>query len=102
MTQNDQDVPYRLFKIPMGVVLRTRSIVEPRGFLSALVGIDRDRILGFTAFDVGPAEIMAAVQIAMITGLPYTSLRDAILARSTLAESPIPLFSSEPCSLRVS
>ncbi len=37
----------------------------------------------------------------MIAGLPYTALRDAILAHPTLVEGLIPLFSSAP-SLSVS
>jgi hypothetical protein len=41
---------------------------------------------------------MAAVQIAMIAGLPYTALRDAILTHPTLVEGLIPLFSSVPLS----
>jgi pyruvate/2-oxoglutarate dehydrogenase complex dihydrolipoamide dehydrogenase (E3) component len=51
-------------------------------------------ILGFTAFGVGAGEILAAVQIAMIAGLPYTALRDAVLSHPTLTEGLIPLFSS--------
>jgi hypothetical protein len=39
---------------------------------------------------------MSAVQIAMIAGLPYTALRDAILTHPTLVEGLIPLFSSVP------
>jgi hypothetical protein len=41
----------------------------------ALVEADSDRILGFTAFGVGAGEILAAVQIAMIAGLPYPVAR---------------------------
>jgi len=37
---------------------------------------------------------MSAVQIAMIAGLPYTALRDAILTHPTLTEGLIALFSS--------
>ena len=47
--------------------------------MKALVAED-DRILGFTAFGVDGGETRSAVQIAMIEGLPYTALRDAILA----------------------
>jgi pyruvate/2-oxoglutarate dehydrogenase complex dihydrolipoamide dehydrogenase (E3) component len=43
---------------------------------------------------VGAGEILAAVQVAMIAGLPYTALRDAVLTHPTLAEGLIPLFSS--------
>jgi pyruvate/2-oxoglutarate dehydrogenase complex dihydrolipoamide dehydrogenase (E3) component len=94
---NARGITYRLFKIPMeAAVLRTRTLSETRGFLKALVETDGDRILGFTAFGVGAGEIMSSVQIAMIAGLPYTALREAILAHPTLVEGLNPLFASVP------
>src|SRR5246127_103390 len=87
-------IPYRLFKVPMEANLRARTLSETRGFVKALVEVDSDRILGFTAFSVGAGEILAAVQIAMIAGLPSTALRDAVLTHPTLVEGLIPLFSS--------
>jgi pyruvate/2-oxoglutarate dehydrogenase complex dihydrolipoamide dehydrogenase (E3) component len=96
-----QGIPYRLFKVPMEANLRAHTLSETRGFLKALVDSDSDRILGFTAFGVGAAEIMSAVQIAMIAGLPYTRLRDAILTHPTLVEGLIPLFSSAPVSVNL-
>ncbi len=89
-------LPYRLFKVPMETNLRARTLSETRGFVKALVEANGDRILGFTAFGVGAGEIMAAVQVAMIAGLPYTALRDAVLTHPTLAEGLIALFSSVP------
>jgi len=91
-----QGIAYRLFKIPMEAVLRARTLSETRGFLKALVETDGDRILGFTAFSVDAGDIMSSVQIAMIAGLPYTALRDAILAHPTLVEGLGALFSSVP------
>jgi pyruvate/2-oxoglutarate dehydrogenase complex dihydrolipoamide dehydrogenase (E3) component len=88
-------ISYRLFKIPMEAVLRARTLSETRGFMKALVQADGDEILGFTAFAADAAEVMSAVQIAMIGGLPYTALRDAVLTHPTWAEGFIPLFSSE-------
>ena len=87
---------YRLFKIPMDRVLRARTVSETRGFMKALVEVAGNRILGFTAFAVDAGEIMASVQTAMIAGLPYTALRDAIWAHPTLVEGLSSLFSSEP------
>lgn len=92
-------VSYRLFKIPMEANLRARTLSETRGFLKALVEHGSDRILGFTALSVGAAEIMSAIQIAMIAGLPYTGLRDAVLTHPTLIEGLIHLFSSVPIDL---
>ena len=91
-----QGIAYRLFKVPMEAVLRARTLSETRGFLKAVVETDGDRILGFTAFGVGAGEIMSSVQIAMIAGLPYTALREAMLTHPTLVEGLAPLFSSVP------
>jgi pyruvate/2-oxoglutarate dehydrogenase complex dihydrolipoamide dehydrogenase (E3) component len=87
-------VAYRLFKIPMATVLRARTLSETRGFLKALVEVDGDRILGFTALGPDAGEMMSAVQIAMIAELPYTKLRDAVLAHPTMMEGLNELFSS--------
>ena len=95
MEAKAKGISYRLFKIPMKANLRTRTLSETRGFMKALVSED-DRILGFTVFGVSGGEIMSVVQIAMIAGLPYTALRDAILTHPTLAEGIMVLFSSVP------
>jgi pyruvate/2-oxoglutarate dehydrogenase complex dihydrolipoamide dehydrogenase (E3) component len=89
-------IPYRLFKIPMASIMRATTMSETRGFLKALVELDSDRILGFTCFGVEAGEVLASVQIAMMGGLPYTALRDAILTHPTLVEGLIPLFLSTP------
>src|ERR1700719_4253616 len=94
-------IAYRLFKVPMETNLRARTLSETRGVVNALVEADSDRILGFTAFGAGAGEILAAVQIAMIAGLPYTTLRDAVLTHPTLVEGLISLFSSAPSAHNV-
>jgi pyruvate/2-oxoglutarate dehydrogenase complex dihydrolipoamide dehydrogenase (E3) component len=78
--------PYRLGKIPMAAVLRTRTLSEPRGFLKILIEEASDRILGFTAFGAEASELMAAVQTAMLGHLPFTVLRDALFTHPTAAE----------------
>jgi pyruvate/2-oxoglutarate dehydrogenase complex dihydrolipoamide dehydrogenase (E3) component len=95
-TAKAQGIAYRLFKIPMEAVLRARTLLETRGFLKALVEINGDKILGFTAFSVDGGETMPCVQVAMMAGLPYTALQNAILAHPTLAEGLSALFGSEP------
>jgi pyruvate/2-oxoglutarate dehydrogenase complex dihydrolipoamide dehydrogenase (E3) component len=96
-----QGIAYRRFKIPMKSVLRAHALTETRGFLKAIVEIERDRILGFTAFAAGAGEVMSAVQIAMIAELPYTALRDAVMTHPTLVEGLIPLFSSAASTHKV-
>lgn len=92
----ERGIAYRLAKIPMIAVLRTRTLSETRGFLKALIDTESDRILGFTALGVEAGEIIAAVQVAMLGGLPYTALRDAIFTHPTMLEGLIPLFSAVP------
>jgi pyruvate/2-oxoglutarate dehydrogenase complex dihydrolipoamide dehydrogenase (E3) component len=77
-------------------VLRAQTLSETRGFLKALVDVNSDRVLGFTALAADGGEIMASVQMAMMAGVPYTALRDGIWSHPTLVEGLIPLFSSAP------
>ena len=64
--------------------------------MKALIDNKTDRILGFAAFGVEAGEIMACVQVAMIAGMPFTALRDAIFTHPTMAEGLIQLFSNVP------
>src|SRR4029434_2427147 len=64
-------IAYRLTKIPVTAVLRSRTLSEPRGFYKALVAADSDRILGFTAFAPEAGSVMTSLQMAMTAGLPY-------------------------------
>jgi len=92
----ERGVPYRLAKTPMVAVFRAQTLSETRGFMKALIDAESDRILGFTAFGVGAGDTMATVQVAMLAGLPYTALRDAIFTHPTLPEGLIPLFANVP------
>ena len=90
-----QGISYRLARIPMPAVLRTRTLSETRGFLKALVS-DDDRILGFTAFGPGVSDLLVPVQLVMSANLPYTALRDLIVAHPTMSEGFVVLFSAVP------
>jgi pyruvate/2-oxoglutarate dehydrogenase complex dihydrolipoamide dehydrogenase (E3) component len=89
-------VEVRVAKLPMAAVLRTRTTGETRGFMKALVDARSDRILGFMMFGPEAGEVVAVVQTAMLAGMPYTGLRDAILAHPTMAEGLRALFSEVP------
>jgi pyruvate/2-oxoglutarate dehydrogenase complex dihydrolipoamide dehydrogenase (E3) component len=64
--------------------------------MKAIIDAHSDRILGFTAFGNEAGDLMAVVQIAIIAGMPYTSLRDAILTHPTMAEGLTVLFDNVP------
>ena len=93
---NRLKVEYRLVTMPMAAVLKTRTVSEPRGFLKMLIGAQSDLILGFTAFGVDASELLAAVQTAMLGGLPYTVLRDGIFTHPTIAEGLTFLLTNVP------
>jgi pyruvate/2-oxoglutarate dehydrogenase complex dihydrolipoamide dehydrogenase (E3) component len=88
-----QGIPFRILKLSMAAVLRTRTIDESRGFMKALLETDGDRIPGFTMIGPEAGEVMAVIQVAMLAGLPYTALRDAILTHPTMSEGLNSLFS---------
>jgi pyruvate/2-oxoglutarate dehydrogenase complex dihydrolipoamide dehydrogenase (E3) component len=74
-------------------VLRTRTLDETHGFMKALIEAEGDRILGFSMIGPEAGEVMAVVQVAMLAGLPYSTLRDAVFTHPTMAEGLVFLFS---------
>jgi pyruvate/2-oxoglutarate dehydrogenase complex dihydrolipoamide dehydrogenase (E3) component len=95
LTENEaqlRGIKYRLQKLPMKAVLRTRTLDETNGFMKALIGATDDRILGFTMIGPEAGEVVAVLQTAMLGGLPFTVLRDAILAHPTMAEGLTAFF----------
>lgn len=90
-----EGLPVRVAKLPMKAVLRTRTTSETAGLMKTLVGPD-DRILGFAMIGAESGEVMTVVQTAMLAGLPYTALRDAILTHPTMAEGLNALFGKVP------
>ena len=91
-----QGVLVRVANLPMDSVLGAQATDQREGFMKALVGDSHDRILGFTMIGAAAGEVMAAVQVAMLAGLPYTTLGDADFAHPTMAEGLSFLFSGVP------
>ena len=91
-----QGVLTRVAKLPMSAVLRAQATGETEGFMKTLVADRDDRILGFTMIGAEAGEVMAVVEMAMLAGLPYTRLREAVLAHPTMAEGLGFLFSNVP------
>jgi pyruvate/2-oxoglutarate dehydrogenase complex dihydrolipoamide dehydrogenase (E3) component len=89
-------VAVRTATLPVMGVLRSRTLSETRGFMKAVIAGDSDRILGFTMFGVEAGEVLAVVQTAMLAGMPYMGLRDAIIAHPTMAEGLGGLFARVP------
>jgi pyruvate/2-oxoglutarate dehydrogenase complex dihydrolipoamide dehydrogenase (E3) component len=83
-----------LARLPMRHVARALEVDEPRGFIKAVVDAETGLILGCAVLALEGGELMAMLQLAMMGGIPYTRLRDAIFAHPTLAESLNTLFAA--------
>ncbi|KAL6867182.1 Pyruvate/2-oxoglutarate dehydrogenase [Trichoderma novae-zelandiae] len=81
------DCKIQVANMPMSYVARALETDETRGLIKAVINADSQRILGFTCLGVEGGEIMSLVEMAMIGGVKWTALRDAIWAHPSLAES---------------
>lgn len=82
----------RVAKLPMSKVARAIEVNETRGFMKAVVDSSSERILGAAIIGIEGGEVVSVLQMAMMGRLPYTALRDAVIAHPTLAESLNNLF----------
>jgi pyruvate/2-oxoglutarate dehydrogenase complex dihydrolipoamide dehydrogenase (E3) component len=93
----ENGVAYRVASVPVAAAAWPPwTLSEKRGFMKTLVDAHSDRILGFMAFGPEAGELMGTVQLAMLTGQPYTVLRDAMFAHPTMAEGLKALFMAVP------
>jgi pyruvate/2-oxoglutarate dehydrogenase complex dihydrolipoamide dehydrogenase (E3) component len=92
----ESGIAFRVASVPFDSAWRAWTISERRGFMKTLIDAHSDRILGFTAFGSEAGELMGTVQLAMLGGLPYTILRDAMFAHPTMTEGLKALFMSVP------
>jgi pyruvate/2-oxoglutarate dehydrogenase complex dihydrolipoamide dehydrogenase (E3) component len=83
---------YRVAKLPMTGVARAIEMSETRGFMKAIVDAKTAQILGCTILGIEGGEIMSMLQIAMMGKIPYTTIKEAVFAHPTLAESLNNLF----------
>ena len=80
--------------LPMTRVARAIEMDETRGFMKAIVDADTQQILGCAILGVEGGEVMSVLQAAMMGGLAYPAIRDAVFAHPTLSESLNNLFMS--------
>jgi pyruvate/2-oxoglutarate dehydrogenase complex dihydrolipoamide dehydrogenase (E3) component len=85
---------YKLCQIKMSSVARAFETGQTRGFMKALVDPVTEEILGAAILGADGGEVMALIQVAMMGKLTYRTLRDAIYAHPTFAESLNILFSN--------
>jgi pyruvate/2-oxoglutarate dehydrogenase complex dihydrolipoamide dehydrogenase (E3) component len=76
----------KVAKMPMSYVARALETDETRGMMKAVVDAETGKILGFTCLGIEGGELMSAVQLAMMGGLTYHDLEDAVFAHPSIAE----------------
>jgi pyruvate/2-oxoglutarate dehydrogenase complex dihydrolipoamide dehydrogenase (E3) component len=79
-------------KMPAERAARALETGNARGVWKAVVDLDSEEILGAAILGHEGGEIMSVVQVAMMGGLSYKALRDAVFAHPTYAESLNNLF----------
>lgn len=89
-----QGIVVRVAAMPMKYMARANEMAEPRGMMKALVDPVTELILGAAVLGVEGGEVAAQIQIAMMGGLKYTALREAVFAHPTKAEALNTLFTS--------
>jgi len=88
----ERNLEIRVAKMPMNYVARALEVDETRGFMKVIVDKKSNQILGAAVLGLEGGEIMSQIQIAMMGGLPYTALQNAVFAHPTLSESLNNLF----------
>ncbi len=81
-------------KLPKNRVARAVEWNEPRGLMKVVADSGTHPIVGAVVLGIDNAEIMAMLQIAMMSNMPCISLRDRMFAHRTLAGSPNNLFAA--------
>ncbi|WP_419804365.1 mercuric reductase [Terriglobus sp.] len=84
----------RVAAIPAAKIARLDEMDQTAGMLKAVVDAESGQILGGVALTESGGELAAQLELAMMGGLPYTALRDAIFAHPIRAEAWNNLFTS--------
>jgi pyruvate/2-oxoglutarate dehydrogenase complex dihydrolipoamide dehydrogenase (E3) component len=78
--------------IPMTYSARAIESGETKGLIKAVADAKSGKIIGASVLGMYGGEIMSIIEVAVLGGLHYKKLKDAIFAHPTLAESLNTLF----------
>lgn len=84
----------RTAKMPVTAIPRARTVGHLKGFWKAVIDRDTNRVLGAALLGTEGSEVIAVVQMAMLAGLDYAAVRDAIITHPTMAEGLTLLFTT--------
>ena len=84
----------RMARMPVSAIPRARTVGHLDGIWTAVIDRSTNLILGVSLLGTEASEVIAAVQLAMLAGMPYPSVRDAVITHPTMAEGLTLLFSA--------
>jgi pyruvate/2-oxoglutarate dehydrogenase complex dihydrolipoamide dehydrogenase (E3) component len=82
----------KVAKLPVAAIPRAKTLHDTVGTWKAVVDADTDEILGAALLGREAGEVIAALQMAMLGGLRYQQVRDAVLTHPTMGEGLNLLF----------
>jgi len=88
----EQNIPYRMAKMPVRTIGRGRETGRTTGFWKVLVD-GQDRVLGAAILCAEGGELMTMFQLIMMGRLTYPQLQNMIIAHPTWAEGINNVFS---------
>ena len=82
----------KVAKLPASAIPRAKTPHDKLGTWKAVVDADSDAMLGVALLGHNAGEVISAVQLAMLGGLRYQQVRDAVLTHPTMGEGLNLLF----------
>ena len=73
-------------RTPTAAVPRARTLGRTEGFYKVMVDADTDEILGAAIIGPEASEVVTSVQMAMLGGLTWRQVRDAVITHPTMGE----------------
>jgi pyruvate/2-oxoglutarate dehydrogenase complex dihydrolipoamide dehydrogenase (E3) component len=82
----------KVARLPVAAIPRAKTLHETTGTWKAVVDAETDQILGAALLGPDAGEVILAVQTAMLGGLRYEQVRDAVITHPTMGEGLNLLF----------
>lgn len=76
----------RIAKTPTAAVPRAKTLGRTEGFYKIVIDADTDEILGAAIIGAEASEVVTSVQMAMLGGLTWRQVRDAVITHPTMGE----------------
>ena len=87
-----QGFDVKVARLKVAAIPRAKTLHDTVGTWKAVVDAETDQILGVALLGRNSGEVISAVQMAMLGGLPYPQVRDAVITHPTMAEGLNLLF----------